>query len=110
MKQIRGDTRKYYFQRLNADGTPITMRPDRLYFTVKKKTTDKVVLIQKTLDDMEIDDDGTYHFTILPEDTDNLKYMNYVYDIEVITDGVKTTIAKGGFIIEDEVTFAEDEV
>ena len=110
MKQIRGDTKRYYFQRLNADGDPITERPDKLYFTVKKKTTDKVVLIQKTLDDMQVDDDGTYHFTIEPEDTDELKYMNYVFDIEVITDGVKTTIAKGGFTIEDEVTFAEDEV
>lgn len=110
IRQIRGDTRNYRFQRLNADGTPITTRPDKIYFTVKKKDTDKDVVFQKTIDDMTIDDDGTYHFTVEPTDTNGLKYMTYVFDIEVITDGVKTTIAKGGFTVESEVTFVENEV
>ena len=110
LKQIRGDTRRYKFQRLNADGTPITIRPDKIYFTVKKSYSDNVVMLQKTIDDMTIDDDGTYHFTVEPDDTNNLQYMTYVFDIEVITDGVKTTIAKGGFTIQEEVTWAEDEV
>lgn len=59
MKQIRGDTRKYYFQRKNADGEVITSRPDSLYFTVKKDYRAEDFLIQKTLDDMILDDDGT---------------------------------------------------
>lgn len=110
MKMIRGDTRGFNFQRVNADGEPITTRPDKLYFTVKKSPQDKVVIFQKTIDNMTFDEDGTWHFVIEPEDTNGLKYMTYVYDIEVITDGVKTTIAKGGLTIEEEVTWAEDEV
>lgn len=110
MQQIRGDTKQYYFQRKRADGTVITDAPDSLYFTVKKNYIDKEPVLQKTLNDMTLDDDGTYHFTIEPEDTDNLQYKDYVFDIQVTADGVKTTIAKGSFVIEEEVTFAENEV
>lgn len=109
ISQIRGDTRRYKFERINADGSIILTPPDKLYFTVKKTYISKEMLIQKKLEDFVIDADGTYHFTILPDDTNNLKYGTYVFDIEVITDGVKTTIAKGDFTIEPEVTFADDE-
>lgn len=110
MKQIRGDTKKYKFQRKRADGTVITDRPDSLYFTVKKSYNDSLPVLQKTLNDMTLDQDGTYHFTIEPEDTDGLKYKTYVYDIQVSQNGIKTTIAKGNFIIKEEVTFARNEV
>lgn len=110
MKQIRGDTKKYKFQRKKADGTVITDRPDSLYFTVKNSYNDPLPVIQKTLNDMTLDQDGTYHFTIEPEDTDNLKYKTYVYDIQVTAGGIKTTIAKGNFVIKEEVTFARNEV
>lgn len=110
MQQIRGDTKKYYFQRKDKDGGVITEQPDSLYFTVKKTVFDKTPVLQKTLEDMTVDENSVYHFTIEPEDTDNLEYKNYVYDIQVVQDGVKTTIAKGSFIIEEEVTFAENEV
>lgn len=111
MQQIRGDTRRYFFQRLDKDGEPITILPDKIYFTVKKSYTDKNPVFQKTIEDFEIEPEtGMYHFTVEPDDTNELKYATYVYDIEVITDDVKTTIAKGGFTIEPEVTFAENEV
>lgn len=110
ISQTRGDTKKYKFQRKNADGTIILNMPNKLFFTVKQDYTDDKVLIQKRLpDDFTMDEDGTWHFTVLPEDTNNLNYGEYVFDVEVITDGVKTTIAKGGFVIEPEVTFADDE-
>lgn len=111
MRQTRGDTVKYHFQRIDKDGNPITIMPDKIYFTVKKCFSDKNVIFQKTIDDMQIDvEEGLYHFTVEPEDTNDLKYGTYVYDIEVITDAVKTTISKGEFILEPEVTFAENEV
>lgn len=109
MKQIRGDTRKYYFQRKNANGEVITSRPDSLYFTVKKDYRAEDFLIQKTLDDMTLDEDGTYHFTIEPSDTDDLKYGSYVCDIQVTQDAIKTTILKDEFVIEEEVTFSSNE-
>ena len=109
LSQIRGDTRRYRFKRINADGSTIEIEPDKIYFTVKKSYIAKDILIQKKKADFVIDNNHVYHFTIEPDDTNGLKYGNYVYDIEVITDGVKTTISKGDFIIEPEVTFADDE-
>lgn len=110
ISQTRGDTRKYKFQRKNADGSVILNVPNKMFFTVKQDFTDDKVLIQKRLpDDFEIDEEGFWHFTIEPEDTNDLNYGDYVFDVEVITDGVKSTIAKGGFVIEPEVTFADDE-
>ena len=110
MQLIRGDTKMYRFQRKRADGAIITDTPDSLYFTVKRDYTKDEAVIQKKLDDMDMDEDGTWHFRIEPEDTDGLKYKTYVYDIQVTQDGVKTTIAKGDFTVEEEVTFAENEV
>lgn len=59
---------------------------------------------------MTFDQDGTYHFTIEPTDTNNLKFGTYVYDIEVKQNGIVSTIAMGDFILLDEVTYAENEV
>lgn len=110
MKQIRGDTAKYYFQRKDADGNVITTLPESLYFTVKKNYRVDEYLIHKTLADMTFDDtDFSYHFTIEPKDTDDLKYGAYVCDIQVVQDGIKTTIFKDEFVLEEEVTFITNE-
>ena len=106
---IRGDTAKFKFQRLDGDGQVITTTPDYLYFTVKESSNKLKYVFQKTLDDMTVDSDGTYHFVVEPENTNGLQYGNYAYDIEVITDGVKTTIAYGTFNILPEVTWVENE-
>ena len=106
MNLRRGDTGKFKFQRLDAEGEPITTIADEVYFTVKKNTKTQDYIIQKTLDDMAFDNDGTYHFTIEPKDTENLKYFDYVYDIEVTQGGDVSTIAFGKFVLQDEVTFA----
>lgn len=109
LSQIRGDTINYKFQRENCEGEIITTRPDELFFTVKEATTQEEFVFQKRLDDMTLDTDGTYHFTVEPEDTNNLIYGDYVYDIEVINDGVKSTIGYGGYKILPEVTWVENE-
>jgi hypothetical protein len=106
---IRGDTAKYKFQRLDGDGQVITTLPDSLYFTVKESANKLNYVFQKTLDDMTVDSDGTYHFIVEPEDTNGLQYGSYAYDIEVIIDGVKTTVAFGTFTILPEVTWVQNE-
>lgn len=106
---IRGDTIPLKFQRKDSDGNTITINADKAYFTVKNNTAQSNFLIQKTLDDMTIDEDNVYHFVIEPEDTNNLPYGTYVYDLEIIQGEIVTTISKGEFIIESEVTFAENE-
>lgn len=110
MEITRGDTSKWKFRRLDMDGEPILERADKCWFSVKTGDMQENTVIQKTIDDMEFNEDGFYSFTIEPEDTNNLQYGNYVYDIEVIQGNYKQTISKGEFIINYEVTFVNNEV
>lgn len=109
LEQTRGDTRSYCFQRKDANGNVITDTPDSLYFTVKTSFNIRAFVLQKTLEDMTMDEDGTYHFTIEPEDTENLDYGAYAFDIQVTQDGIVATIAKGRFILTEEATWASNE-
>lgn len=112
MEIIRGDTENFKFQRKNKSEEVIKTKPDFLFFTLKDSYYSKEYLFQKRLDKdiFYSEEDNYYRFTINPEDTDNLDYGSYVYDIEVITGDVVKTIAKGTLEIKEEVTFAENEV
>ena len=110
MKQIRGDTCQYNFKRLDSEGQPITTTPDGLYFTVKSSWYAEEPIIQKTIESMAMDEDGTWRFTIEAADTKDLAYGTYVYDVEVVDDGSVTTISKGDFVLEEESTWAVNEV
>ena len=108
----RGDLRNVRFTVTNADGTPSEIAFDEIYFTVKGADTDKNFLIQKRLGDGGIErmDDGSYQFSILPEDTDNLRVTRYVFDIELVLDGEIKQTTVGELVLTNEVTFAENEV
>lgn len=105
LKQTRGDTAGYNFQRKNAQNVVITTEPQALYFTVKERWTDKSFLLQKRMNEMTMDADGTWHFTIQSFDTDNLPYGDYVYDVEAIDNDAVQTIAKGKFTLTVEATW-----
>lgn len=110
---IRGDTKFYKFQRKKKyDGSIITELPDKLYFTIKFDYNVDDIVFQKTLGDgIEFNvDDNYYYITINPNDTNDLPYGKYVYDIEVVKDDVKQTIAIGEIEITNEVTFENNEV
>lgn len=110
ISMVRGDTAKFNFQRLDANGNPITTIADELYFTVKKSPRDTNYAFQIRLDDMQFDNDGTYHFTIEPEDTNDMDFtQNHWYDLEVISNGIKTTISCDKFNLLPEVTWAVNE-
>lgn len=109
LSMTRGDTAGFKFQRLDNDGNVIEARPNKLFFTVKKSYEDEGFVFQKKLDDMTFDENFWWHFRILPEDTDRLKYGTYVYDLETIQSGVKSTISKGNLIISSESTWAINE-
>ena len=106
---IRNDSLILTFKRIDGNGDIITEEADKIFFTVKQNNITSTVVFQKTKEDMEFNN-GTYRFTILPEDTVNLPYGTYKYDLEVIngTD-YKKTISIGDFNILDEVTFAVNE-
>ena len=110
ISMTRGDTAKFKFQRKDNNGDIITTRPDEIFFTVKSNPKNLEFVFQKTKDDMVFDLDGTIHFTITPDDTNQLDWKrSYYYDIEVIVSGVKTTISYGSFVLRPEVTWVENE-
>jgi len=97
----RGTTLKLKGQRLDEDGEPIMQPAQKAYFVVKKKWTDKTPAINKSLEDMTFDEDGFYHITITPEDTENLDYGKYVWDFTAVenSDEYRVKPARGYLLI-----------
>lgn len=109
MKIIRGDYKIFTFQRKNKNKNIIVEKPDKMYITIKRNEYSKEAVIQKTFDNGITFEEGKYSVEFLPEDTDNLSFGEYVYDIEIINGYIKKTIKKDIFIIESEVTYKENE-
>lgn len=107
MMLTRGDSAYFEIGITDGNGKPIELKEtDKVYFTVKKSTSDEEVLFQKV---------GTA-VSINPEDTRGLEYGGYVYDIQVTFENgdVDTIIAPEigymntdvpNFIITKEVNF-----
>lgn len=109
----RGDYRPLYFPLKNKDGTVSDLNVDEIYITFKKDTSNSSrVLFQKRLSDGDITkDENGYHFAIMPEDTEDLAYKEYVFDIEIYNETPlikQTTVGK--LKLTGEVTHKKDEV
>lgn len=109
MQITRGDSKGLKFQR-KSNGEPIMQVADNIYFTVKVNNYVDEVVFQKTINDMDFDEYGYYHFVINPEDTNGLNYGDYVYDLEVKEEEYTRTISQGIFSITKETTFPINEV
>ena len=85
----RGDDIFLQVDIYDSEGQPYTLREgDKLYFSVKRKETDKNYAIAPR----ELDHDVIH---ILPEDTYDLAFGTYVYDVHMVTaEGRSTTIIK----------------
>lgn len=112
----RGDTKHLKINVRDSQGQLIDFDLDDVYLTVKKNFTDVEPKFQLSLSDGTIakSDYGVYLATIMPEDTDSLAYGRYVFDIEVIKGSRSSpefkTTKVGEFLIENESTFASNEV
>lgn len=96
----RGDTLHLQITLTDQEGEVYTLQDgDALVFTVKKNTSSDVVLIQKNILNSDI--------TISHEDTKNMSYGTYVYDVQLTqANGDVTTVIKPSkFIITEEVNF-----
>lgn len=106
IEMIRGDTFNLEIRLINQSTGESYLEPgDTVYFTVKKSINTEDVLIQKILTIFP-DDRIVVHLT--PEDTKNLKYGNYIYDMQltkVNNSEVFTFIKPSDFSIEGEVTY-----
>lgn len=107
---FRGDTYSFKFQR-KRNGQVIEDLPKQIYFSVKDNYYTKKLIFQKKLNEGIVKQDDNYYVcTINPDDTDGLDYVEYNYDIEVVTDTYKKTIASGLLNLKKETTFVENEV
>ena len=101
MKLIRGDSAEFdigvYIGEGEQEQEYTLQEGDVLSFTVKEDTETEEALLQKT---------GT-HVSILPEDTADWNYGEYVYDVELkFANGTTDTIIEPTtFSVLEEVTF-----
>lgn len=103
---VRGDTQSFELE-ITENNESVTV--DSIYFTVKNDTHTDEVLFQKKLNDGITLTNDVYNITIDPSDTDSLDYGRYAYDIEIIKNSIKKTIAVGVLDIKEEVTFTSNE-
>ena len=105
LSMIRGDSESIILS-LKKDGDIIPFNQgDTVYFTVKQSSGTEKIMLQKII--TEFDEDGNCIIEIEPEDTKELSFRSYVYDIQ-LTDSngrVTTIIPCSKFAIEAEVTY-----
>lgn len=107
---IRGDSFPIKFKITDSDGSPILKNGlSSLFLTCRKSNTkSSPILFQKKIEDFYYDEDDTfYYISFEPEDTRELKYGEYNFDIEAtFTDGYVKTL-KSSFEITAEDTIYE---
>ena len=106
----RGDMREQAFSvKLNQE--PFLDAFDEIYFTVKKTFKDINYLFQKrmTAGDIVSVGDGMFQFIILPEDTNELNFGDYVFDIELVISGRLKRTYVGTLSLTPESTYACNE-
>ena len=102
IRMTKGDTLEAVVEILLADGSKYEVQEgDRIRFALKRKYSDRCVLIRKDIDP------DTPVLLLEPGDTQCLRpdWVPYVYDIELVSaDGrVDTFIDRGKFIVTEEV-------
>lgn len=98
IKMTRGDSESITVNGLNL------VSGDIIYLTVKDHVNTSDIAFQKIVTEFT---NGSAVIEILPQDTKNLKFKKYVYDIQLTKDGgvVTTIIKEHEFKIEGEVTY-----
>lgn len=101
IKLTRGDTARLTVPIINlANNGEYTMESgDILYFTIKKTAKDSDFLFQKSVT-------GSNSIHIRPEDTANLSFGKYKYDVQLTTatGDVYTVIEPSTFEVMEEIT------
>jgi hypothetical protein len=100
---VQGDVSKVFkFQRKLEDGEVITTIPQKMWITFKRSCSCESCLFQKKLEDETIkysSEDNYYRFQILSEDTCDLSYGKYGFDIAIIDEaGNKRTLLNDGVL------------
>jgi len=111
----RGDTFLFpdKFRFVDSNGEPLnTNAGDKVYVTFRKDSKSKKKILQKTIGNgITKDSNGYFSVLLSSNDTANLKYGTYGFDISYKTaDGKVFTPIIGSITLTDEFTYKEDEV
>lgn len=106
MEFIRGDT--FYFSTLlsYSDKTPVLLNDIETIFVTCRKypNINFPIIFQKTLEDVTLDEQGVLHIAFEKEDTEDLDYGQYFFDIEVtLKSGYRKSVLKT-FTLKQETT------
>ena len=110
---VQGDTSPIYkFQRKYKDGTVITTQPKKMWITFKINHNYEDSILQKTLENGIKFEDGYYKFQLFSEDTYNLSYGKYGFDIAILNENneKKTLLNDGELEIIPHYTKKKNEV
>lgn len=105
ISMIRGDSENITISLKDVNGDNLYFEDgDTLFLTVKDSVNTDIITLQKIVNTFQ---DNQAIIEIKPEDTKNLKFKDYVYDIQLnkINGYVKTIIPPSKFTIEGEVTY-----
>lgn len=105
---IRGDTQPFKFKILKKNKETVTMSEiDTLILTCRKSNVkESPILFQKNKGHFEFDNEY-YHCTFKAEDTRELEYGIYNFDIQVTLNNGYVKTLKGQFRITEEDTIYE---
>lgn len=105
ISMTRGDSEAIKVTVKDAFGNVVPLvTGDTIHFTVRESVISPTKIIEKIITEF---DDGKALITIVPQDTGNLEFTSYVYDIQLTReDGtVKTIITPADFTITGEVSY-----
>lgn len=98
----RGDTAKFsiFIQNGSSSGEYMIKETDTITFTVKRAITNSDFFVQKIIH-------GSNMLTLNPEDTKNMQYGKYLYDVQLENEEheIYTVIPPTTFDITGEITW-----
>lgn len=106
---IRGDSFPFKFDVTNKDGVIMdkTQIKSMILTCRKHASEDSKILFTKNIDDFTFEDEY-YHGCFEPEDTQELNYGKYHFDIEVTSNSGYRKTLKSHFEITEETTIHKE--
>lgn len=106
----RGDTCPISFDITDSEGNSLDLSSSEIYFTLKKNYNTTNYILQKKKSTSGITIDGKQGSLVLTHnDTAELSYGNYVYDIQIKSGDYVKTLVLGTITLTNESTFKANE-
>lgn len=106
----RGDTCPVSFDITDTEGNSLDLSSSEIYFTLKKSYATSNYVLQKKKSTGGITIEGTNGSLVLTHnDTAELSYGNYVYDIQIKSGDYVKTLCLGTITLTNESTWKANE-